>query len=182
MGKNKQKITKVGDKLLHNDGLIFTFLRSGLSSQASGWFDFAVCFVLFAWADMSAWLSTAVGAFAGGIMNCIINYRFTYHASGLDKRAVAVKFILVWTGSLLLNSFGTEALYWLISDWDWLEMIGFKKDGYFAAARLFVSLVVSWGWNFMLQRYFVYRPSRFDRYAIALVRAITPHVKKKNAA
>ena len=39
----------------------------------------------------------------------------------------------------------------------------------FAASTLAVSLLVSWFWNFALQRYFVYRPSKFDPYAIALV-------------
>ena len=164
--KIKKVGKKVGDQILHNDNFIFTFLRSGVSSQASGWTDFAVSFVFFAWVNLSAWLSTAIGAVAGGVVNCIINYRFTFHAAGLDWRAIIVKYALVWIGSLLLNSFGSELLFYVIRDWDWLETIGFKHDGYFAAARLFVSLVVSWGWNFILQRYFVYRASWFDEYAI----------------
>ncbi|MDE5953250.1 MAG: hypothetical protein K2G72_01035, partial [Duncaniella sp.] len=35
--------------------------------------------------------------------------------------------------------------------------------------RLAASLAVSWGWNFVLQRNFVYRPTAFDQYAIRLV-------------
>lgn len=159
-------IRKVGNNLLHNDNFIFTFLRSAVSSQASGWTDTIVSFVLFSLAGLTPWFSTALGAVAGGIVNCIINYRFTFHAEGNDWRAVATKYAMVWVGSLLLNSFGTEALYYLIKDWDWLEHIGFKKDGYFLAARLFVALIVSWAWNFLLQRYFVYRQNGFDRYAI----------------
>lgn len=172
--KSGKNIKRVGDNLLHNDGLIYTFLRSAVSSQASGWTDFCVSFVFFAWVHCTPWLSTAIGAVAGGIVNCIINYRFTFHADGVDKRAVAVKYIMVWIGSLLLNSFGTEALYWLISDWDWLEVIGFKHDGYFAAARLFVALIVSWFWNFLLQRYFVYRRNPFDNYVIRIWQTISP--------
>ncbi len=171
---------KVGDQLLHSDNFLFTFLRSGVSSQASGWTDFAVSFVFFAWVHLSAWLSTAIGAVAGGIVNCILNYRFTFHADGVDWRAVIVKYALVWIGSLLLNSVGTEVLFYIIRDWDWLEKIGFKHDGYFAAARLFVSLIVSWGWNFLLQRYFVYRVTRFDAYAIRFLTFLG--VKGKKAA
>jgi putative flippase GtrA len=169
------KLNNVGDKLLHNDNFIFTFLRSGVSSQASGWTDFAVSFVFFAWVHCTPWVSTALGAVAGGVVNCILNYRFTFHADGVDWRAVVVKFAMVWLGSLLLNSFGTQALFWMIQDWDWLEEIGFRRDGYFAAARLFISLVVSWGWNFLLQRYFVYRVTWFDPYAVKLVRNLLPH-------
>lgn len=166
------KLKKVTHQLLHNDNLIYTFIRSGVSSQTSGWTDFAVSFVFFAWVHCTAWLSTALGAVAGGVVNCVLNYRFTFHAEGVDWRAVALKFGLVWLGSFLLNSFGTQALYHLIQDWDWLEEIGFRRDGYFAAARLFVALIVSWAWNFLLQRYFVYRVTRFDPLAIKVVDGI----------
>lgn len=179
-----KKLEKVGDKLLHNDGFIYTFLRSGVSSQASGWVDFIVSFVFFAWVNLAPWISTAIGAVAGGIVNAVINYKFTFHATGVSVRAVAVKFGLVWLGSLLLNSFGTEFIYWIIEDVHWLERIGFRPDGYFAAARLFVALVVSWGWNFLLQRYFVYRVTSFDKYAAMICDFIVPtkffkHKKKE---
>lgn len=174
------RIKELGDKLLHNDNFIFTFIRSGVSSQTSGWTDFGVSFVLFAWVHLTAWLSTALGALAGGIVNCIINYRFTFHASECNWRAVVVKYVMVWIGSLLLNSFGTQAVYWMIQNWDWLEDLGFRHDGYFAAARLFVALVVSWAWNFLLQRYFVYRITRFDPYAIRLMKWLIPSWKHKS--
>lgn len=178
MSHKNLKIDKVGDKLLHNDGFIYTFLRSGVSSQASGWVDFAVSFVFFAWVNLAPWLSTAIGALAGGIVNCIINYRFTFHATGVSKKAVAVKFIMVWLGSLLLNSFGTQFVYWVIHEWYWLEDLGFRPDGFFAAARLFVALIVSWAWNFLLQRYFVYRVTKFDPYATRFVDFLIPGLKR----
>lgn len=174
------KIQKVGDTLLKNDNFIFTFLRSAVSSQTSGWVDFAVSFVFFQWVGFDPMYASALGAVAGGIVNCIINYRFTFHADGVDWRAVVVKYVMVWIGSLLLNSFGTQFLYEVIKDWDWLETIGFKKAGYFSAARLFVALVVSWAWNFMLQRYFVYRTTRFDATAISIVNWLLPRKRKKS--
>ncbi|MDE5924507.1 MAG: GtrA family protein [Muribaculaceae bacterium] len=173
------EIKKVGDNLLKNDNFIFTFLRSAVSSQTSGWVDFAVSFVFFQWIGFTPLVASALGAVAGGIVNCIINYRFTFHADGVDWRAVVVKYAMVWIGSLLLNSFGTQFLYELIKDWDWLETIGFKKAGYFSAARLFVALIVSWAWNFMLQRYFVYRTRRFDVYAVRFVNSFLPWLVKR---
>lgn len=153
------------NKVMNSDSLLFTFLRSIVSSQTASWVDLGLGFALFAWCGLAPWLSTAVGAFAGGIVNCIINYKFTFHAQGVSWRAVIVKYFMVWMGSIFLNSAGTQAIYSLIDGWHWLETIGFKPDGYYAAARLFVSLMVSWFWNFVLQRYFVYRPTRFDRTA-----------------
>ena len=118
------------------------------------------------------------GAIAGGIVNCVVGYKFTYHADDVSKRAVMVKFILVWVGSLVLNTWGTDACYYLLQKWHWLESIGFKPDGYFAAARLAVSLAVSLAWNFVLQRNFVFRPNRFDPVAIKIVDFFRPKLHK----
>ena len=77
--------------LVHDNGFIFTLLRSGASSQICGWIDMIVSFVLFAFCNLTPWLSTALGALVGGIFNCIINYRFTFHSEGLEWRAVMEK-------------------------------------------------------------------------------------------
>lgn len=159
-------------RVMNSDSLIFTFLRSVVSSQTASWVDLGIGFALFAWINLAPWLSTAIGAVAGGIVNCIINYRFTFHAQGVSWRAVIVKYSLVWLGSIILNSGGTQLVYSIIDGWKWLETIGFRPDGYYAAARLFVSLMVSWFWNFVLQRYFVYRPTRFDARAEAIMQRL----------
>lgn len=157
-------------QLLHDDGVVFTLLRSGASSQVCGWIDMIVSFVLFAYCDMTPWMSTATGAFVGGVFNCIVNYRFTFHAHDVDWRAVITKFVFVWVGSLLLNSFGTQILYYWVRGWSWLKATtGLGDDAIFLAVRLFVSLVVSLAWNFLLQRYFVFRPTRVDSYILNIL-------------
>ena len=82
---------------LHNDGFFYTLLRSGISAQICGWIDMLVSFMLFALIHLTPWLSTALGAFTGGIFNCIINYRYAFHAhnKNVSRRAVTVKFLLV---------------------------------------------------------------------------------------
>ena len=167
-------------KTLNSNGFIFTFLRSAVSSQCAGWVDMLVGFVLFAWAGLSPAFATALGAVCGGVVNCIINYRFTFHADGVDWRAVIVKYIIIWAASAALNSYGTEGFYYLMQDWSWLEDIGFKPDGYYAAARIFVAIAVSWFWNFPMQRYFVYAPRSFDRFAIALFSLFGTKKKQNN--
>lgn len=165
----RSTVSRIYKRIITSDSLIFTFLRSAVSSQAASWIDLGLGFILFSWLGLAPWLSTAIGAVTGGIINCIINYRFTFHAKGVSWSAVIVKYSIVWIGSILLNSGGTQAVFSLIKDWHWLETIGFKPDGYYAAARLFVSLMVSWFWNFILQCNFVYRPTRFDKIAETLV-------------
>lgn len=162
-------------KLLHSNGLIATFLRSGVSSQLASIVDLSLGFVLFSLCGIDALFSTAIGAIAGGAVNCVINYKFTFHADGCPWSAVIIKYTLVWVGSLLLNSFGTDWLTSLFDGWTWLDSLGFSENGCYAAARLLVSLLVSWFWNFLLQRNFVYVPTRFDKYAVALFRFFDPH-------
>ena len=165
-------------KLLKSDKIIFTFLRSIVSSQAASIVDMAVRFVLFAWIHLFAWLSTAIGATCGGIVNCIINYRFTFRAQGCSRKAVAVKYALVWFGSLTLNAVGTEGLFTLMNSWHWLANLHwFKENGIYMTASVIVSLLVSWFWNFILQRSFVYRPTYFDPHAIKIFDTLLYHKK-----
>ncbi|MBD5175671.1 MAG: GtrA family protein [Bacteroidales bacterium] len=162
-------LKEISNKFLHSNSLIITYLRSILSSQTASWADYIVCFLLFKLAGMSSFWATAAGAFCGGVINCIINYKFTFRAEGCDWRAVVVKYAVVWLGSLLLNAYGTEAFYNWTRTWQWPAQMGVSTDVVFIASRLFISLMVSWFWNFALQRYVVYRPMPFDKYIIALL-------------
>lgn len=162
--ESDNKIKALSSKLLKSKSLVPTFLRSALSSQASGWVDFGVGFVMFYWIfnQHFSGLATGIGVVAGGIVNCIICYKFTFRAENVPWKAVVVKYALVWLGNLFLNSGGTELLYFLFKKMTFLEDLGFKPAGYYAGARLLMSLLVSWFWNFVLQRNFVYKPSKFD--------------------
>lgn len=171
-------MTKVGHKLwyrfMHSDTLVFTFLRSIVSSQAASWIDVISGFLLFAFLGFSPFLSAALGAIAGGVVNCIINYRFTFHAEGCSRKAVGIKYTLVWIGSVLLNSFGTDGVYDFLQEWRISETLGLTPQGCYAVARLVVSLVVSLLWNFALQRVFVYRKTAFDIVCIRFVDFFIP--------
>lgn len=163
--KARRQLKQAKEKILHNDGFFFTFLRSSVSSQVCGWIDTLTAFLVFSLLDLPAWLSTAIGAFVGGIFNCIINYKFTFHAFGVDWRAALTKYVFVWAGSLTLNSVGTQLVYSWISGWVWLrDVAAISEDGIFLAARLFVALMVSLCWNFLLQRNFVFKVTRLDPY------------------
>ena len=174
----KSRLSQVKDKVLHNDGFFFTLLRSSVSSQLCGWIDTLTSFVVFSFIGLTPFLSTAIGAFVGGILNCTINYKFTFHADGVDIRIALAKYIFVWTGSLLLNSFGTQIIYHLVEDWDWLiDTTGITKDGIFLAARLFVALTVSLCWNFLLQRNFVFKVTSVDRHIAKVLKRIGINTK-----
>lgn len=173
-------ISKIKNKFLKSDGVLFEFLRSIFSSQAASWIDMLLSFAFFAWLGIAPWLATLCGAVAGGVTNCIINYKFTFHASGCPWKAVAFKYFLVWMGSVAFNSLGTEFFYRLLVDMAWIHSITDSPDAIFAAVRLLISLIVSLAWNFLMQRNFVYRPTKFDPTAISIVNMMMVKTRKNN--
>ena len=136
---------------------IFLFIKASVSSQIASWTDFLLSFVFFTWVGFEAKYATAVGAIAGGVVNCCINYKWTFRPEDCSYRSVAVKYLLVWLGSFFFNVYGTEWVTNLLVSSTWLDEWGVAEELRFTVARLGVSLAVSIFWNFMLQRYFVFR-------------------------
>lgn len=147
------------------------------TSQVSAWADFCASFVTFAWLGFSGGDAAAAGAIAGGIVNCTLNYRWTFRGSQCPVTNVIIKYFMVWVGSLLLNSYGTEFLTEAFLGSSLLSAWGISRNLRFTIARLAVSLVVSIFWNLLLQRIFVYRYVWFDN----LLRRLVPTRRSKKA-
>lgn len=133
-----------------------------LTSQLSAWVDFGVSFATFAWLYFPASYAAAAGAISGGVVNCALNYKWTFRASNCPVVNVMIKYAMVWVGSLLLNTYGTEWLNTLFTDNTLLDSWGVARNLRFTVARLTVSLLVSLFWNLLLQKIFVYRNVSFD--------------------
>lgn len=132
------------------------------TSQVSAWVDFLTSFITFAWLSFAAGNAAAAGAIAGGVVNCTLNYRWTFRGSDCPVANVVVKYFMVWAGSLFLNAYGTEILTDICLESSLLNIWGFSEKLRFTIARLTVSFLVSVGWNLLLQRKFVYRYVKFD--------------------
>lgn len=137
-------------------------LKAMATSQASAWVDFVTSFVVFAWIGLSGGDAAAAGAIAGGIVNCTLNYKWTFRGSQCPVANVVIKYFMVWVGSLLLNAYGTEFLTGVCLDSELLGIWGISRNLRFTIARLTISLLVSVFWNLLLQRKFVYRYVKFD--------------------
>ena len=87
--------------------------------------------------------STFLGALAGGVVNCTVNYRWVFGLKGEGKMRVAARFLMVWSGSIILNTVGTYIL---------TELSG----QYFLFAKIAVAICVAIAWNYTLQRHYVY--------------------------
>lgn len=131
---------------------IWTFCKAQVTAQIASLVDFSMSAFLYYVCGFWYMFSTFTGAVCGGIVNCAINYQWAFQAQGQNKRHVAFKYFLVWSGSIMLNTLGT----YLLTEW-WGE------DDYFVIAKAAVSLMVGFLWNYQMQRFFVYREVNFPK-------------------
>ena len=129
---------------------LWMFCKAQMSAQLATLIDFTVSLLLAALFGMWYVAASFLGALSGGIFNCALNYRWVFHAVGLKKRVVALKYMLVWTGSILLNTGGT----YLLTE---------ASGQYFIFAKIVVSVAVALLWNYQMQRNFVYRDVRLSK-------------------
>ena len=137
---------------------MITFIKAQFSSQIASLVDFTTTILLANLANLYYVYATSSGAVAGGIVNCIINYKWTFKDGGCKKRFVFIKYSLVWFGSIFLNTYGTFLLTETIKRNLWVqETLSHLFDNIFIVAKVFVSLLVGFFWNYNLQRSFVYK-------------------------
>lgn len=104
--------------------------------------------------------STAAGAVTGGIVNCIINYRWTFSGTSRSKQAVMWRYVLVWIGSVLLNTGGTEyGVKGVQLLGDALQVDLSQSLSIVLIVKAIVAVLVALLWNFLMQKYYVYRKS-----------------------
>ena len=123
---------------------IWVFSKAQITAQLATLTDFGVSILLYEVFGMWYVAASFIGAMTGGIINCMLNYRWVFGSDGQKKRYVVIKYLLVWTGSIVLNTLGTYIL---------TELSG----NYFIIAKAIVSVTVALLWNYQMQRFFVYR-------------------------
>lgn len=123
---------------------ILTFGKAQCSAVVATCADFATTIVLAK--GLKLWYAdaTLLGAVTGGIVNCAINYRWVFHAFGMKKKYVVMRYLMVWTGSIALNTLCTCLL---------TETSGID----FVMAKAAVAAVVAVLWNYQMQKRFVFR-------------------------
>lgn len=143
------------------------FIRAQFSSQIASITDMAVTIVLTSFVNIYYVVGTFIGAVCGGIVNCVINYKWTFKADGVKKKHVVAKYILVWIGSILLNTLGTYLLTEFLDRSTWvIAHFSCILEYIYIFAKLFVSLMVGFIWNYNLQRVFVYRNIEIKKHFV----------------
>lgn len=137
---------------------LLTFIKAQFSSQISSAVDFTTTILLANLFQVYYVYATCLGAITGGIVNCTINYKWTFKNGGCKTHFILIKYTLVWFGSIFLNTYGTFLLTETIKSNPWVqETLSHLFDNLFVVCKMFVSLLVGFLWNYNLQRTFVYR-------------------------
>lgn len=119
------------------------FTKAQCSAWVASAVDFGVTLLLANVLHVWYGHATLTGAIAGGIVNCSINYRWVFHAGGMKKKYVAMRYMFVWVGSIVLNTLGTCRL---------TELTGIN----YIISKAVVAVLVAVLWNYQMQRTFVF--------------------------
>ena len=122
---------------------IVTICKAQLSAWIATAVDYTTTIILAEVAGIWYGYATFIGALSGGIINCIINYKWVFKAHDSRKRNVALKYLIVWGVSIILNTAGTCAIKELAS----MNLI---------IAKAIVSIAVAVLWNYQMQRLYVF--------------------------
>jgi putative flippase GtrA len=129
-------------------GLATLFGKHQLASVITTVVDFLVMIALVSVVGLSAEVGTACGAASGAIVNFIIGRHFTFRATGHAAHSQAARYALVSACSLGLNTLGVHI------------MIAVIPPQFYVVARAITAALVSFLWNFPMQRYFVFKVNR----------------------
>ncbi len=141
------------------------FIRAQFSSQFASISDFVITILLAKLFNVYYVYATFLGSVCGGIINCLINYNWTFKATDLKMRHVIIKYFVVWVGSIALNTWGTYLMTEALVQVPWLvKFLHHYVDDLFIVSKAIVSLLIGYLWNYNLHRIFVYRNSNLKRF------------------
>jgi putative flippase GtrA len=126
---------------------MLTFLKAQLAAitgSAVDFFVYALMVQLTGNSPAMVSLATAEGAVSGGIINFLIARKWVFNEGQHKTRVQVARYILVWAGSILLNSLG-------------MYLVTYFSTLNYMVARILVSVLVGVSYNYFLQKRFVFK-------------------------
>lgn len=123
---------------------MLTFLKANISSSFASFFDYLVTIFLVSFFRVDVVIASTTGTVFGGILNFMIGRNWVFQSKKRKVHQQAVRYGMVWVGNLLLNTGGMYLLTKI-----------FRV--HFIPAKVFVSLLVGFGYNYTLQKRYVFK-------------------------
>ena len=140
---------------------LFIFAKAQVSSFVGGMVDYLVMICLTEFFHIHYTISIAAGGIIGAIVNFTINRTWTFYSSDrryqVSRKGQLLRFVLVVANSIIMKSSGT-----------YFFTTFFRID--YKISRIITDLTVSWAFNYMLQRHWVFRKARSSALASDLER------------
>ena len=156
---------KKSAKAISVKGGFFMFLRAQLSSQLSSITDFLITIILVNLFQVFYVYATFIGSVCGGATNCVVNYRWTFKAMDVKKRYVALRYLIVWGGSIYFNTSGIFLMTEMIRKIPWVvDFSNLFFENIFIIPKIIVSLFIGFIWNYNMHRFFVYKNFNLKRF------------------
>lgn len=133
---------------------VYIFIKAQFSAFLGGVADFIIMVACTELLQIHYTVSIVIGGILGAFVNFTINRNWTFEANGdQDKNNITlqlVKFTWMVGGSILLKSSGT----YLVTE---ISRIDYR------ISRVLIDVFVSLGFNYTLQKYWVFRKSPLKR-------------------
>ena len=123
---------------------MLTFLKANISSSIASFFDYLVTIFLVNLFSVDVVIASTTGTVCGGILNFMIGRTWVFDSRKRKVREQAIRYGIVWIGNLLLNVGG-------------MYLLTKKLQVHYVFAKLFVSLLVGFCYNYTLQKKYVFK-------------------------
>ena len=122
------------------------FLKANISSLSASFFDYLVTILLVKFLHADPMLGVIAGTVFGGLINFLIGRYWVFQAHNGAISLQGKRYLLAWTGNLILNVFGA---YILIK----LFMVQYL------VAKVTTSIIVATAYNYHIQKKYVFKTS-----------------------
>lgn len=121
-----------------------TFIKAQAASLAATIVDFAVTIILVEVFHCWYLAASVIGTISGGVANFTLGRRWVFKATEKGIPMQAIKYLLVWTGNLVLVSGGVYAV------------TNYGRINY-VLSKILVSIVIGSTYNYLMQKRFVFK-------------------------
>lgn len=123
--------------------ILTSFLRYNVSAILATITDFLVFVILIKIFGIWYIVATIFSALSGGIIAFVLNRNWAFISKSGKISRQAIRYFIVWGGSILLNTVG---LFILVESTNINEII----------SKIIISVAVGFGFNFLMYKYFVF--------------------------
>ena len=130
-----------------NVPIVTSFFRYNASAMTASAFDFGITLFCKEILGLYYLLAVFLGALSGGVIAFTLGRNWTYLSKDEKPQTQGAKYLIIWVGSILLNTFG---VYFMA------EVLGLGEEHYIYWKVITATLVGAL-YNFPMQRYFVFK-------------------------